>query len=162
MNAAERVAVIGMGNPAMGDDGIGVYLVEKLREQLSRGDWRPDCAQSLSLVSAGSDAVLAGACLAESSRALLVDAADMRAKPGDFSVFEAPNSPVARGASGSTHVLPLGQVLEMMEGLGLDSRFRIMGIQFDEVRAGAGLSPRVLARVPEMLEKIKEEVSLLP
>ncbi len=146
----------------MGDDGIGVYLVEKLREQLSRGEWKPDGADSLQLVSAGSDAVLAGACLAESPRALLVDAADMRSEPGDFGVFEAPYSPVVRGASGSTHVLPLDQVLEMMEALGLDSRFRIMGIQFDDVRAGAGLSPRVLARVPEMLEKIKEEVSLLP
>jgi hydrogenase maturation protease len=155
------IAIIGVGNASMGDDGIGVYLVEKLREELSMGRWSPACADRIQLVNAGSDAVLAGACLAESERTLLVDAADMKAQPGDFRVFAPADSRVAYGASGSAHVLPLGQVLEMIGDLGLDSRFRIMGVQIGEVRAGAGLSPRVLARVPEMLEKIKEEVSLL-
>jgi hydrogenase maturation protease len=154
-------AVIGVGNIGMGDDGIGVYLVERLREEFSQGRWRPDCADNLRLVSAGCDAVLAGAYLAESASALLVDAADMKTEPGDFRVFAAADSRALRGAYGTAHVLPLGQVLEMVEELGLDSRFRIMGVQFGEVRAGGGLSPGVLARVPDMLEKIKEEVSLL-
>ena len=156
------IAIIGVGNTAMGDDGIGVYLVEKLREQLLRGRWKPDCASSLRLVSAGSDAVLAGACLAEAPRALLVDAADMNAAPGDFRILGESESRAVRSRSGSTHLLPLGQVLEMIGDLGLDTRFRVMGIQIGEVRAGTGLSPEVMARVPEMLEKIKEEVSLLP
>jgi Ni,Fe-hydrogenase maturation factor len=34
---SDTLAIIGMGNAEMGDDGIGVFLVEKLRDELESG-----------------------------------------------------------------------------------------------------------------------------
>ena len=79
------VTVIGMGNPDMGDDGIGVRVAELVREEARRGAWR----NAPQVVSAGTDAVLAGACCAEDTDVLLVDAVNMEAEAGEWRVFPA-------------------------------------------------------------------------
>jgi hydrogenase maturation protease len=160
---AEKLAIIGMGNQEMGDDGIGVYLVEKLKEELACGAWTPEDRYELELVSAGTDSILAGACLAEAARAILLDAADMRASPGEMRFFSAEEADLGAGKpSGSTHSLPLGGILDMIRSLGCPTRLRIAGIQPASVHPAATLSRTLEERVPEMLSKIKEEVSLLP
>ena len=79
------MTVIGMGNPDMGDDGIGVCVAELVREEALRGAWR----NTPQVVSAGTDAVLAGACCAEDTDVLLVDAVNMQAEPGEWRMFPA-------------------------------------------------------------------------
>ncbi len=154
--------VIGMGNPEMGDDGVGVFLVDKLREQMQSGAWRPS-APDVELVSACSDPILAGAWLMEASSALLVDAADIKASPGDVRAFWSDEARfTGSGTAGSTHTLPLAEVLRMVGELGASPRLRLMAVQPGELFPGEGLSPRLLERVPEMLSRIKEEVSKLP
>ncbi len=155
-----KQAIIGMGNPLMGDDGVGVHLVEMLRAQRESDAWVP--RPEVELVAAGADALLAGAVLAECSQALLVDAAEMGGPPGTFRFF-APGEARITGEGGlSAHTLPMAQVLEMVQALGGSCRLRIMGIQCGQTAAGSGLSSAVSLRVPEMLERIKEEVSLQP
>jgi hydrogenase maturation protease len=158
---AERVAVIGLGNPLMGDDGIGVHLVEMLREDIEKTGWAPPDGAAVELVDAGADPLLAGAWIAECPRALLIDAAEIGAEPGDHRVFS-PAAVRRAGEGGSPHAMPFSRVLELLEASGAPVRFRVMGIQAGGMAAGAGLSPAVQARVPEMLRRIKQEVSLLP
>jgi hydrogenase maturation protease len=160
---AETLAIIGMGNTSMGDDGIGVILLAKLREELESGAWRPETSMHVELITAGRDAVLAGACLMDASAALLVDAAEMNADAGEFRVFS-PDDAFFRGDRSriGTHTLPLGEVLEMVRGLGSSTRVRLMGVQPKDMHPGQTVSGRLCERMPEMLNRIKEEVSLLP
>lgn len=206
----EKLAIIGIGNQEMGDDGIGIYLVERLQNELETGSWSAPSGMELELVSAGTDPILAGACILESSRALLIDAAEMNTAPGEFRFFSpeevrftnrgstgkplpprrlsqsggktvpepgplpAPQPRTSRSLlppqstqaealwTDSTHALSLGQVLDMVGELCSAARITIMGIQPTGWKAGSGLSLQVLARVPEMLFRMKEEVSLLP
>ena len=160
------MTVIGLGNTDMGDDGIGVRLVELLREQRDRGEWGGPAGPGrceVELVLADGDPFLAGACIAEGGSVLLVDAVDMRRAPGSCRVFRPEDADFPASTSGpSTHSLATSQIVEIARGLGCAGSLRLMGIQFAEARPGRGLSPEVREKVPEMLERIKEEVELLP
>jgi hydrogenase maturation protease len=161
-----RPCVIGLGNSEMGDDGIGVHLVRLLREQRDRGEWGASAGQDaggVELLLADGDPFLAGARIAEGGPVLLVDAIDMRRQPGSCRVFrpEDADFPAAAPAA-STHSLATSQVVEIARGLGCAGSLRLMGVQLAEARPGRGLSPAVREKVPEMLERIKEEVELLP
>ena len=80
------MTVIGMGNPDMGDDGIGVRVAELVRAQAAPRRLAPDASRSSA---PAEDAVLAGACVAEGTDVLLVDAVDMESEPGTWRVFSA-------------------------------------------------------------------------
>jgi hydrogenase maturation protease len=152
-----------MGNADMGDDAIGVHLVERLRREMESGAWKPPTSLRVECTSAGRDSVLAGACLMEAAAALLIDAADMNAEAGEYRVFSLDDADFnGHLRSASAHALPLGDVLELVRGMDADARIRLMGIQPAQFDEGAPLSVRLAERVPEMLMRIKEEVSLLP
>jgi hydrogenase maturation protease len=154
-------AIIGMGNPLMGDDGVGVRLVEMLREEVESSAWAPP--EGIELVSAGADALLAGAVIAESPSALLIDAADLGGDPGDYRFFGRDEVRLScADEARSAHTLPVSRVLEMVDALGSPCALRLMGVQSGQMTAGGGLSPAVRRRIPEMLQSIKEEVSHLP
>ena len=153
------MTVIGMGNPEMGDDGVGVRIAELVREEARSGSWR----SPPQVVSAGVDAVLAGACLAEDTDVLLVDAVHMKAEAGAWRMFSAREALPCQGrAAGSTHALSLSAVIEMARALGYADRLRILGVQVGDVRPGRVLSPPVARCVPAILTKIREEAERLP
>lgn len=165
-DGAERPCVIGLGNTAMGDDGIGVRLVEALRAQRDRGEWRAAPRASgaeVELVLADGDPFLAGARIAEGGSVLLIDAIDMKSEPGAWRVFGADEAdfldPTPRA---STHSLATSQIVEIARGLGRAGSLRLMGIQLAQARPGSELSPALQEKLPEMIERIKEEVELLP
>jgi hydrogenase maturation protease len=153
------VTVIGMGNPDMGDDGVGVRIAELVREEARRGAWR----KAPQVISAGGDAVLAGACLAEDTDVLLVDAVNMQAEAGAWRLFSAREALLCREpATGSTHQMSLAAVIEMARALGYTDRLRILGVQVGDVRPGRFLSPRVARSMPAILTRIREEAETLP
>jgi len=153
------VTIVGMGNPEMGDDGIGVHLAQMLAEQVRRGDW-PVTAD---IICADRDPLLAGALLAEGKHVLLIDAVDMKQKPGTWRLFTDTDLPPCRlPASGSTHTLALAQVIELARGLGCADRLKLLGIQVGNVRPGRFLSPRVRRCVSEVVTRIREEAEALP
>jgi hydrogenase maturation protease len=160
------VTVIGLGNSEMGDDGIGPALVELLRDERERGAWGADpCsrASAVRLVVADRDPIYAGACIAEGGPTLLVDAVDMSGEPGSWRVFSPDDADFPappRGAS--SHGMSAAEVVDMARALGCAEDLRLMGIQLADRGFGRGLSPAVHRLLPELLERIKQEVELLP
>jgi len=150
------MTVIGLGNSAMGDDGIGVEIAEIL----GRLPRRP--GGSLEVINAAEDAVLAGSCVAEGKDVLLVDAVDMKSEPGTWRVFSAHDLPQGLDPAGcSTHALSLAEVIELARALGCADRLRILGVQVGDVRPGRFLSRRVRESVPGIVARIREEVEAL-
>ncbi len=146
-----------MGNPEMGDDGIGIHLVELLRREAETEAW----PYAPEILSAERDPVVVGACMAEGASVLLVDAVDMEAEPGECRLFPPGQWQFKARASASTHSLSLAAVLELARGLGCAERLRVVGIQVGDVRPGRFLSPKLREKVPRLLEMIREEVARL-
>ncbi|MGA2764649.1 MAG: hydrogenase maturation protease [Spirochaetia bacterium] len=160
---AQPLSIIGLGNVEKGDDGVGVLVVEGLREELEEGSWVPNRDGEVTIVPAGTDSLLAAAHAADGRWIILVDAAHMGLAPGEFRMFtprEAQLPPRLHGLV--PHDADLAQTLRLMDGLGCAERVRVMGIEAPEVGEGRGLSQPLSSRLPEMRARIKEEVGLLP
>ncbi|HTP58946.1 MAG TPA: hydrogenase maturation protease [Spirochaetia bacterium] len=159
----EPASVIGLGNIEKKDDGIGVLLVEALREELATGAWKPEGNRDIALIPAGIDSLLAAAHAASNRWVILVDAARMGLAAGEYRVF-APGQAAMSSRDGglSPHDADLAETLRLIDSLGCAGRVRIMGIQGEDMGDGRGLSRQLQARVAEMQNRIKEEVGQLP
>ena len=143
-----RARVIGLGQPAAGDDGVGLAVLDALRATALPRDvdlvTAPDASALVDLL-AGADAVV------------LVDAV-LGGSPG--AVLDlAPEDLAQRGApTFSTHGLSIPQAIELAQvlGDGPPPSLRIVGVVVERPRApGVGLSPAAAAAVPEAAARVR-------
>jgi hydrogenase maturation protease len=152
-------SIVGLGNPAMGDDGVGAEIAEILDAQVRSGQWRAP----VEVINAERDPLAALHCLAEGKRVLLVDAIDMGREPGSVRAFSAQDAqPRCLRGAGSTHLLPIGQIISLASALGYAARLRMIGIQTARIGAGQPISPELRARIGAIVQTVKEEAERLP
>jgi hydrogenase maturation protease len=147
-----QVLILGLGNPLLGDDGIGVRIIEEVK-----GLALPDGVTAIEGGTAGLDLIR----LMEGyQRVIVVDAADLGHPPGDvvrftpsdvrFHTADAPLSP---------HQIGLGEVLALAEALQVaPAELVIIGIQPSRIEAGLGLSPEVEGAIHKIIEIILDEL----
>ena len=153
MAGTGKVAVIGVGNLLLKDEGVGIHVVRELQKNCL-----PERVKIL-------DGGLGGMGLLdffqEASKVLLVDAADMNLKIGAVVRFT-PDEVRGRSISRprfSSHDLDLLDVLELARELKrCPMETVIIGIQPGEVSWGIGLTPEVQASVPRAIEMILKEI----
>ncbi len=159
---AQPVSIIGLGNIEKRDDGVGVRVVEGLREERDAGSWVPENDRDLAIVAAGTDSLLAAAHAADGRWVILVDAARMGLAAGEYRVFSPADARLSARGDLTPHDAGLAEALRLVQGLGCAERMRIMGIEGENMGDGRAISRQLLARLPEIRARIKEEVGLLP
>jgi hydrogenase maturation protease len=143
-----RVAVVGVGNPDLGDDGAGVRLAERLA---ARG--LPD------VLAAGSTPERWLARLARDGyrHVLFLDAVDAGAEPGAVLWADAASA-ASRFPQLSTHKLSLGTLARLLAADGGPDA-SLLGIQVARLAPGTGLSPTVETTVRILTDLLSD---LLP
>jgi len=143
-------AVIALGNPLRGDDGIGPVLLERLRERdLSTG------VELRDLGDGGFDLLHA---LSDADRTVIVDAVRFGGDPGEYAVFE-PNDVAAVHESRGSHDSDLFELLELAAARGESpERVVLFGVQPGDVRDGEQLSASLRAVLPELADALAETV----
>ncbi|MFQ6101274.1 MAG: hydrogenase maturation protease [Anaerolineae bacterium] len=165
-SAIERrsVLVLGLGNPWRGDDGVGCRVVEELMRrcpELVEGRELPPGVQVLDGGSVG----LGLLDLMEGwGRVIVVDAAEMGRKPGEFVRFTLADVRLASACDPfSFHDAGLVEVLALADALGRPlPEMVIFGVQPAEVGWGEGLSPAVETALPILADAVIEEVNNPP
>jgi hydrogenase maturation protease len=144
--------VLGVGSPLMGDDGLGLAALERLRglgapppglELLDGGTW------GMSLLPA----------IEEADRLLILDAIHQGAAPG--TVVELAQGAVPRylGVRLSPHQTDLADVLALTELRGTGPRELVaIGAQPGRVEMGVGLSPAVEAALDAVIARAVERL----
>ncbi len=145
----QRTAVVGLGNPMHGDDGVGLIVAQSVFEILRRN-------VDIDLI----DCPVPGASLAERligyQRAVVIDAlVDARAKVGTIRPTEAakhtPEAPTSVHAIGFLDVLALARML----GMAVPDTIQIYGIAIREpCRFSQCLSPALAGEVGEIAKAI--------
>jgi hydrogenase maturation protease len=145
--------ILGLGNYAMGDDSIGLRVVEHLAEQGHDTD--------VEVVEVGNDGLLVMTYFTEETeRMVIVDAVRFGGQPGEFTVFS-PQDVDSRKHVGriSTHE---GDVLKLIElGRQLNQPvppIRILAIEPESMQADTGLSPALEARFGEYVAAALKEI----
>jgi hydrogenase maturation protease len=136
--AAARVLMLGLGNVLLGDDGVGIRLVERLRTEPAIGAVNCVDGGTLSFSLLG---------LVETADAMLVaDAADLGEAPGTVRVFEddAMDRFLTSSRRRSVHEVGLCDLLDMARLLDRVPRRRaLLCVQPCTIAWGEALSPAV-------------------
>jgi hydrogenase maturation protease len=143
--------VIGVGNRDRSDDGVGLEVARRLRE-------RP-LVQATVLEGDGDPAGLFEAWKGR-GLAILVDAASSGDAPGRVRRFEAHRSPLpASLRHASTHSFGPAEAVELGRALGrLPQSVIVYAVEGHRFDAGQGLSPAVEAAIPDLLDRILEDL----
>ncbi|MEN6425686.1 MAG: HyaD/HybD family hydrogenase maturation endopeptidase [Phycisphaerales bacterium] len=151
----KRVVVLGLGNPLMADEGIGVCLVERLAE--SAGDY-PD----VDFIDAGTGGLAVLYHIEGRRKAILLDCAYLGQEPGSIRRFvpdEVRSTKVL--AHQSLHEADLLRIIDMARQLGqAPDEIVIFGIQPERVEPGLGLSPSLMSRIESYLALILRELNV--
>jgi len=141
-----RVCLMGVGNPAYGDDGLGVRLAEGLME---------DGVVDAVVVGTDPDRHIGKAVNQRFDHVVFIDAVDFGGEPGSV-VFLDGNDIAAKFPQISTHKISLGLMASLVESNGVTKAW-LLGVQPDSLREGRDLSHRVSAT----LEVLREILLLL-
>ncbi len=147
------VVVLGLGNPLMADEGIGVYLVERLLESA-------DKYSAVDFVDAGTGGLSILYQIEERRKAIVIDCAFMDEPPGTIRRFTPEEvQSVKVLAHQSLHEADLMQILALARQLGqAPDEVVIFGIQPERVEPGLGLSRTLMERIDEYISMILREL----
>lgn len=134
--------VIGVGNPARGDDGAGVAVAERMDP---RGLTATAPFQLVELWEGSDDVVV-------------IDAARSGGLPGTIHRFEVGAQALPTGMlGGSTHAIGVAEVVELARAMGrLPARLMVYGIEVGELSHGNSLSPEVEDAVETIVAEVRD------
>lgn len=138
--------VIGLGNPLMGDDGIGLAALDRLRETWS-------VPPTVELLDGGTWGMSLMPTIERASQVLFLDAVRGGRAPGALAELEGRELPRMLGLKLSPHQIDLREVLALLELRGTTPRtLACLGLEPASVELRTGLSPRVAARLDGLVE----------
>lgn len=139
--------VIGLGNPLMADDGVGLAALEELRAL-----WRFD--PPVELVDGGTWGMNLLHILEDASRVLILDAIDAGEAPGTLITLERDELPRLFALKISPHQIDFRDVLALADLRGtMPSEIVAVGLQPDLIEMATALSTAVSDGLPQLIDR---------
>jgi hydrogenase maturation protease len=149
-----RTLVLGLGNPILSDDAVGLHVAEGVAERLgptSNIEVDTDCWGGLRLMER----------LTGYERAVIIDAICTGTQPaGTIMVLGVDDLPTQHSGSAHDVSLPTALRLAEMMGMPMPQSISIVAIEAENVLdLGESLSPAVAAAVPVVVERVLASVT---
>lgn len=145
-----KLGVLGVGNTLKGDDGIGVVLVNELKE----GEFPPE----VEFHEVGTSGMNILHYLEGLDQAVIVDALRSGGDPGD-SIFFRPEEVDSDITVRSSHDANLLEAIELSKTIGeRPEKIVIMGVIPEDMSIRDGLSPSLQGKLPDLVEKLRDKV----
>ena len=143
-----RIAVIGLGNPLMGDDGLGLVALERLETE-----WRFD--DSVDLIDGGTWGLSLLPIIECATHLLLIDAIRSTAPAGSLVMLLGEDVPRMMSTKLSPHQIDVRELLALAELRGtLPKHLIALGIQPESVELRHALSSEVEQRLDQLIAVI--------
>lgn len=148
----ERVVVIGLGNPLLGDDGLGLAALERLEQE-----W--ELPSHVELVDGGNWGLMLLPEMETAHSLLLVDAIETDAPPGTLVVLEKPDLPAFLDAKFSPHQVGLRDLFALMTlRRSLPKRIVAIGLTPGDLEGVNGLSGPVRAGMGALITRLAAQL----
>ena len=149
-----KTIILGVGNPILKNDGVGVHVAEELKKMINRPDVKIDSAFTggMNLLDM----------IVDHDRAILIDAVKRSdRKPGDVDIL--PIGELSAFHTCNPHDVSLPQAIELAKRLGekrIPDDISLVGINIGELSCefGEELSGEIKKAVPKAAKIVKEEV----
>jgi hydrogenase maturation protease len=155
--------VIGLGNPLMGDEGIGWHVAERLSAD-------PRLPAGAEAVCGGTDLLRHAAGMESRRRVIVVDALRDEAAPGTVSVWAEPGGAGAAACQPAlpsladldtgqenAHSLSAVQAIQLLR-MTLAVPITLLGVSIPHASFDTGLSPALAASLPAILDCVLREI----
>jgi hydrogenase maturation protease len=148
-----KKAVIGVGNIIMRDDGIGPFLISKLKESNT-------LPSDIDLIDEGVGGMRIIHDIEGYDRVLIIDAADFGGGPGEYKLFRPEDVESVKQISGrSLHEIDLIKTIELARlAGGAAEDIIIMAIQPEVVEMGEGISDNLIERMDDYIEAVRTSI----
>lgn len=151
-DALGRTVVLGLGNPLMGDDGVGLVALERLRER-----WElPD---AVLLMDGGTWGMNLLPVIEAAERVLFLDAIRHRGEPGGPVVLRDAEIPRALALKLSPHQVDLKDVLAVAQLRGKLPPAVAVGVEPGVVELTIELTPAVAAAVDDLVRLAVDQLT---
>ena len=148
-----KTVVLGLGNTLLGDDGVGIYALKELQNQLYRMGNDHD---SIEFVDGGTLSFTLTETLYDADNLIVIDAAQLGSKAGDVKVFidNDMDTFVRTSKCSSVHEVSLSELLDMAHLLDtLPTRRALIGVQPETVDWADQPTPIVQKAIPQMCKE---------
>jgi len=150
--ARPRVMVLGVGNILLKDEGVGVRVVERLREAYTFPD-------NVELVDGGTAGLDLLPIVEGVDRLIIVDTVKTSGPPGSIYRFTPDDIDVKVPYKTSLHQIGLIEVFAIAEALDRKVDAVIIGIEPEDMSSwGLELTPTIEAKVPEIIALVLKEL----
>lgn len=145
--------VLGLGNVLLGDEGVGVRVVERLLE-------RYDFPAGVQVMDGGNQGLYLLPYVEDATRLVVVDAVQARRPPGSLMRLTGDEIPIFLDtAKISPHQEGLQDLLAVAKLKGhLPEQVVFWGVQVESLGVGLELSPAVASQVDALVEKVLVEL----
>lgn len=144
--------VIGLGNPLLADDGLGLEVVGRLARSY-------DCGPDVELEDGGTWGMNLLPLLESAERVLFIDAIRTGAAPGTVQRLEGDALPRQLGLKLSPHQVDLQDLVAVATLRGTFPSVAVaIGVEPEVVETRTGLSSSVSARIDDVLDAIVEQL----
>ena len=149
MTAAQRIVILGIGNPLKKDEGVGVRVAEEIME-------RYELPATVDIVDAGTMGMSMLPFFDTYDVMLVADAVDGTDLPPGTVVLMTPDEVAPNQVMHSLHDMRFPDVIAAADLIGYEVEAVIVGVQVGEISEDAqiGLTPAVEAAVPQVVEAL--------
>jgi len=146
-----KIVILGVGNLLLGDEGVGVHLIQKLRGM--------EIGEGVELMDGGTSLLDFLPQVEDISKLIIVDAVRLGSKPGTTYKI-CVNDSLLKAEKGITSLHQLGVVetLAIAKKMGKLPHTVIIGIEPKDIGYGLELSPEVEREMGKMVNLILNEV----
>jgi hydrogenase maturation protease len=143
--------VVGIGNPLLRDEGVGVHVVNRLQEM--------DLPPGVEVVDGGTNSYDLVDFFCQSGRIIIVDAMKAGGQPGI--IYRAPLKELGlkpEENAVSIHQMHFIEAMHMVNLLGHYPETLVFGVEPDIIDWGTELSPEVERSLPRVVDLVRQEI----
>ena len=151
------VIVIGLGNPLMADEGVGIVLIEELAKLAAAGKLP---SENIEYHDGGTGGMYLLHSIAERQKVILIDCCLMGTAPGTLKRFTPDDvNSVKQMAHLSLHEVDILNVIKMAKQIGqCPDEIIIFGIEPVKIEAQMHLNDTLGAKISDYIDAIRKEI----
>lgn len=146
-----KIVVLGVGNELLSDEGIGVHVVKALQQENS-------LPPEVEIMEGGTDGFGLINIITACDRLIVIDSIRGGNQPGTiykFDIEDAPSTPDLFKTS--VHQVGILEVIHLSSLIGKTPKTTVIGVEPKSMTTGMELSDEVKAKLPRVIELVKEE-----
>jgi hydrogenase maturation protease len=153
MTSVQDTLILGIGNILLKDEGVGVHVVQKLKEMT--------LPENVEVLDGGTAGLELADYIAGRKKLIVIDAVNAGGKPGTLYRLTKENLDIKPKAIFSFHEIDFLDALHISEVVNSKPKdVVVIGIEPKDMGIGIELSPEIEERIPRIIEIVASELNI--